>query len=307
MSKILYNFWYKVASFVIALVIWTLVQGSDNIEKSVYVDVKIDVPEGYIIKEGNERHISATIVGPSAIVERTQNSDLRARINLKEKETGSYEVEVRPSHITNLDSRLKVNIKNPVLSLFIDKEVSKKVPIKEILQGYVSPGFKVESVQMEPSIIEVTGAKTELEGIQFVQTDPIDISGLEASTNKNVFLVKSTSLSVSYSVKKVAVSISVVPNAATKVLKDIPIHIQSLKYTQKQLDMTPSTIEVEVEVGGDISRLDNVPVDQVLNAVVVLQNAPEENEEQNIQVYPLMDGIKVLRVIPAKTIINLKK
>lgn len=305
MSKILYNFWYKVASFLIALVIWTFVQGSENIEKNVVITVSIKVPEGFIVKDGSERHLSATIVGPSAIVEKTQNSDLQANINLAEVDTGSTEIEVDTTDISDLDSRLKVTIKNPSISLFIDKKIKKQVPIREILQGYVSPGFKVESVQIDPQILTIEGAKSELENIQFVQTDPIDISGLEATTTKNVFLVKSTSLSVIYSVKKVNVSIVVATNSSTQVIKEVPVHIQSLKYSQKQIDLEP--LQVDVEIEGDLSKIADLPSSQILNAVVVLPDTKFDAMEQDVQVYPLVDGIKVLRVIPQKVLVGLKK
>ena len=305
MSKILYNFWYKIASFVIALLIWVLVQGSENIEKSVMVNVIVDVPEEYIVKDGNEKHISATIYGPSAIVEKTQNSDLRAKIKLKDVETGSTEIEVDTTDIDNLDTRLKVNIKNPSINLFIDKKISKLLPIKEVLQGTLPAGYKMGGVGVEPKNLVVVGAKTDVDKLQYIQTEPIDISGLEKPTVKNVFLVRSPSASTIYSLKKVEVSLNVITNAASKLIKSVPIHVQSATFRQDDVEIEPQTVDVEIET--TTNRIEELKPEQVLNAVVELSGTQFDASEKEVRVYPLIDNLEVLRITPSKVLVRMKK
>ena len=79
-------------------------------------------------------------------------------------------------------------IHDPYVDLFVDKEIEKIIPIKEVQQGTPEDGYIVEKVNIEPKMVTIKGIKNDLIKIRNISTEPIDISGIKANKSFEVKL-----------------------------------------------------------------------------------------------------------------------
>lgn len=64
----------------------------------------------------------------------------------------------------------------------------KEVPIKPVISGQPASGYTMTTVQVEPLTIKVSGPQARLDEIEFIATETIDISKLEADITKDLRL-----------------------------------------------------------------------------------------------------------------------
>jgi YbbR domain-containing protein len=53
------------------------------------------------------------------------------------------------------------------------------VPVRAVIVGNPEKGFIIRSIELDPSKINIEGAKKELDRIQIIKTEPIDIEGIK--------------------------------------------------------------------------------------------------------------------------------
>lgn len=64
----------------------------------------------------------------------------------------------------------------------------KDVPIKPVISGQPASGYSMTTVQVEPLTVKVSGPQTQLDQIEFIATETIDISRLDADITKDLRL-----------------------------------------------------------------------------------------------------------------------
>ena len=160
-------------------------------ERTVRVVVdRGDVPAGLEIGTPtlSERQVGAS--GPASLLGRVDRAVARVRID----ESGidvSAQVELVP---VDIDGRtvLSVELSPSTVQVGIDVrtvETSKTVPIRPILSGTPATGFEVASVTVDPAVVTLRGAPTDLADIAEVLTEPISLAGQRVRVSEAAVLV----------------------------------------------------------------------------------------------------------------------
>jgi YbbR domain-containing protein len=192
-QALLKNFWYKLLSLFLAIVIWGIIQGEQIYEVNREIQVNIEVPAGYAIRGDEVRMKAATIRGPRVWMLETPEP-LEADIVVPEGKIGNFKVRLGKDKIKNWNERLQLIVHDPYVEVFVDREIERTVPIKEVLQGTPAEGYIVEKVNVDPLVVTIKGVRADILKIRQVVTEPIDISGIQESKTVEARLLPPTGL-----------------------------------------------------------------------------------------------------------------
>src|SRR5437868_5919997 len=105
-KAVLHNFRYKVAAFMLAGIFWYIIQGEEILEVNQKLIITIDVPEGFIVKDGNTRIKDITIRGPRVLVgDAATKPPFEAHIAVPITRTGMQRLRVDKEFIKDWDAR----------------------------------------------------------------------------------------------------------------------------------------------------------------------------------------------------------
>ena len=193
MSFIFHNFWYKLVSFFLALVIWVIIQGEQVLELNKEITVNLQVPEGYLIRGDTTRALAATLKGPRVLVMEAPRS-LEAQVAIPALSGKRFRVRVDSSAIKGLNQRLSLTIHSPYFYVYVDKRATRKVPVRYVRHGTPSDGYFIKKVSLSPSQVKITGLKSDLIKIREVVTAPVDVDGLQQNQSLEVALIPPTGI-----------------------------------------------------------------------------------------------------------------
>jgi len=182
LSSMLTNFHYKLAALVIATIVWILVQGEEILEINRRVVVNIKPAPGYMVKGPATRIKDITIRGPRVLLGDVGTKPIEITISPPDGRTGAMRLPISRDLFPNWDNRVQLRIHEPqYVSVIVDQQLTKKVPVKEFLQGAPAEGTIIEKTEIVPATVTIRGLKEEVSKVKEVLTEPIDIAGLGQS------------------------------------------------------------------------------------------------------------------------------
>ncbi len=189
------NFWMKIISLCLAIVLWLfVVRLADPEISSKISDVKVTIENESVITDKDKTYevtggatVSLMIQGPTSIVNQMSAEDFTAVADLSKLSlTNSVPVEIKAKRYAG-----QVTIENAysnVLTVSIE-DISKINPVvKAVGKGTVSPGRYLGDVNAEPNMVEIEGPQSKISRIKEV-TAEINVNGAVEDRTEKVNLV----------------------------------------------------------------------------------------------------------------------
>ncbi|WP_276804789.1 CdaR family protein [Lactobacillus hominis] len=182
----------------------------------VPLQVSVNTDKYYVT--GYPEKVSLTISGSSALVTSTMNTqNFRAFIDLSRLKTGTHKVPVK---INGLSNQLAYSIEPKTVRVTIQDRKSKSFPVQiEYNKGAVPDGYQIGTATSDPSVINVTGSKSEVNQIDRIVARIILPKGQTETYNREVMLIAED---------KDGRQLNVVMDPATTHVH-VPIHLPSKK------------------------------------------------------------------------------
>lgn len=229
-SAIFRNFQYKISAVVLASLFWYIVQGEEILEINRRIAVNIKVPDGYMIKGPTVRFKDAVLRGSRAALADFSNTPINATFKIQPGKTGPITFRVDKDQIENWDNRIKLTVVDSYLRVTVDEKVSKKVPVKEFLKGVPADGYIIEKTVIKPTTVTITGLKSDVDRIEEIQTEPIDITNLQATKSFDVRVIAKDIPETGLSSDKVQVSLLVGEKKVNKRFGSVPVEVVGSDY-----------------------------------------------------------------------------
>jgi YbbR domain-containing protein len=189
------DFFYRQFSFklfffslAIAVMLWFYVIFQALAESSLTIPIQYDrlPPNISVLKEPEK--VTLVIEGPVRLVKKLQKKDITASLDLAEATTG-----VKSFHSSELDVKMPrlfrvTGVEPEYLKFTFDKKLKKNVDVTPMLKGTLKMGLRIEKVETKPDVIIIEGPASLLEGINQINTIPIDIGGLKENHQDHVSL-----------------------------------------------------------------------------------------------------------------------
>lgn len=290
-SEKILDFIAKIACLVIAFFIWFYAMSTDvvSLEREFTVPVLFEnettlfEKTGWSVLSGKDNSVVVTIKGKRNIVNQITESDIYAFVDVSGVESAGMQVlDIKISAPTECEI---VNISASSISPYIDKRVTRNVPVKVLHTYEITSGYQLDDPVANISEVAVTGPESELQKISAAQAE-LALGKVTETVNTRSTLVLVDEAGNPISSKYVSMTTKNV-NITVKLyaLKDVPLTV-GYKYgyfneNNAKVTVTPNVITLrgEPSVLENMDKLEVAVLDEkkfVKNSTQsVLINVPE--------------------------------
>ncbi len=290
----------KALSLLIAIILWTIVSGERNEEWSYLVPLDmVNQPEELTITNNVPGFLDLRLRGSHSFIKGLNPKDMAVQIDISKVTSGSNIYPITADLVNTPRGATVTRINPSYITLELEKLVQKQVSLKVDLTGEPTAGFFIESVELTPSSIEISGAKSEVKSIRRLKTVSVDISGASKDISKTVpidisgkkiKLAKAEPVAVKITIKEVLEKLEI------KKILPKAINVD----TRYKVTLSPKLMHILVEGPKSIvSTLKETGVDITVDAIGLRTGSHKRPARVN-----LPDNVKLLYSYPKE--INLR-
>lgn len=179
----------KTAAIIIAVILWLFVTSKGLTEASFDVPVDfVNIPTGLDIVRYEIKSVNIVIRGYERFIKNIKPGDIRINVDVSRAKKGEVQLPIRKGDIRLPNTVSVVRIDPPSVRVILEEKTTKKVPVKPVITGRPDKGYSVSSIKTIPEEIRIEGITSELKRINFLYTEPVDISGLRDNLTQEVSL-----------------------------------------------------------------------------------------------------------------------
>jgi len=213
-----------------------------------------NVPFGYAYSTPRISPESVIVSGASTAVQRVASIVVDIRLDgLTVPLNATYApraIDARGAEVRNVRiTPATVNVDVPVAQQVAYKEVG----VRPQVQGRVAPGYLLQPIEVEPSTVTVVGSPATLANVNYVDTEPVDVSGLSNSVVRRAQVVPPQGLSL-LQPEPVSLTVRVSPLTTSQTLRVTPT-IQGLG---QGLQLASDVPPVDVTLSGPAPTLQSL-------------------------------------------------
>ena len=186
-ERILANIWLKGAALLIAIFLWFFVLFRGQAEISMDMEPQLtNLPADLTVAEKKPEVLSVLLKGNELVLKRLKPSDIKIPLELKEMETGRFFVPVDRQDVRTPPHISVVSVSPDGVWVYLEKRASAMLPVKPEIMGRPTRGFSISSISIAPDKAEVRGPRETVGKIEALKTEPIDISGINDTLEKDI-------------------------------------------------------------------------------------------------------------------------
>jgi len=244
------------------------------------------IPDGLSITDPPLKGIEVRISCPESLVKTLSEIKSRYLLDLSDINEGVNNIPIRKDGIKLPSGISIINITPSFLTVKVEKELKKELPVIVFFSGKPAPGFFTYAVTM-PSSVMLKGPENILGPIEKIFTKPVDVNGLSESFKKEIALDLPECLDIISFSGIILAEVFIEEQIVAREFKNIPVKGKDSTYT---FSITPPAIDIEIK--GPVNLLEKLYQENGLEVCVDLKG--------------LKPGIYVRRasiVLPVKTIL----
>ena len=188
MKKLLFeNLGIKIASILLAIVMWIFVTSRGQSEMSIDVPIEFkNLPQGLELVSYNVKEVSLNIKGQERFIKNIKSPGVSLDLGKAKKGESVY-------YINREDIRLPrsitvTNINPASVKVVTEETITKTVRIIPLLTGDAAKGYSIKSVEVVPQSVVIEGIRSEVMKVGTVKTEPFDVTGLNESVTPDLKL-----------------------------------------------------------------------------------------------------------------------
>lgn len=183
------NLRYALLAIFISTVLWTISRGGSSIERGYDVPIAFDqLPDDVVITDQSDADINIRVLGSRAALRNVSPSDLEYELNVSGAKPGRTVHEVDVTRLAVPRGTRIVSRSPSQIEVSFERRGRKKVRVKPEVAGEPGEGFKLARVEVDPPQVWLTGARSRVLRVGEAVTETIDVTGLEASSEREVKL-----------------------------------------------------------------------------------------------------------------------
>jgi YbbR domain-containing protein len=183
------NLRYGLLAIVISLVLWAISHGGSPVERGYDIPITFEaLPDDVVITHQSDADINIRVLGSRVALRNLAPRDMEYVLNVSGAKPGQTVHEVDVTRIDVPRGTRIVSRSPSQIEVTFERRGRKKVRVKPDVVGEPAPGFKLERVEVDPPQVWLTGARSRVLRVGEALTETIDVSGLEASAERQVKL-----------------------------------------------------------------------------------------------------------------------
>jgi len=173
----------------IAVFLWGVAHGSSSIERAFDVPVELHgLDDTLVVTDQSADSINVRVMGSRAALRNVEPTDLLYPIDISGGQEGVAEYEVDVSRL-ELPRGARPIARSPSrVEVRFERRGRKAVSVRVDVEGEPAEGYYLEDVRPVPGRIWLAGARSQVLSMKEVVTEPVDLTGLTESQEKEVRL-----------------------------------------------------------------------------------------------------------------------
>jgi len=179
----------------------------------------------------------------------------------------------------------------------------KQLTVKPKIIGKPAPGYYISEILSSPDEIKIFGNYSKINSIEFLETIPIDVSGITKTLSVKVPPTLDEGLNVAEGeVELIEVSIQVKEAIIDKTIKNIPVLLQNIS-PFLSCEIRPETVDISLE--GKNVLVNKLKTEDIKAFVKFMDNFKVE-QKVKVQV-DLPEGISLIKIEPEEVTVLINK
>ncbi len=291
----------KGLSIVFAVILWFLVVGEENAEMALDVALElVNLPSDTIVVNDIPGEIKVRVSGPRSLLQGLSRQRISRVIDLSEAKPGRIIIQITPESIRVPRGVRVVKISPSEIEIVLDRLIRKTVKVRVRTEGKLPEGFRLEKIVVSPEKVRVEGPLSTLKGLKFLETQPVDLSGLTTAFQRQVRLNLPPYVRVINGDPMVTVTVIVTEIIGSKVLK-VPL---SSEGETRPIILTPN--RVTLKIAGPVIILRKLETSQI-KAWVETKDLKPGTYWREIRVGLPDKKLRLLSIKPSRVKVYIKK
>ena len=268
----------------------------------VRVNLVGQTPTGYRTGDVSAEPQRVTVSGPASVVSRAFEAVVDVNVD-------RVTVSVNGAFTPRVVDDRQIDVRDVTLrppSVNVTVPISQQTQFKEVgvrprIIGSPAAGYILEPVAVQPVTATLVGEASALEAVSFVETQPIDVTGISTATVRRVGLIPPANTLLLQPGQQVDVTVRVAPLTITQTLRVIPTVINVP--TGKILARPPDA--VDVTISGPAPTLANLTA-RDLRVVIDLRGFVGPRDQVDARVDNLPTGMQLQSISPPAVLIEVR-
>jgi len=228
---------------IVLVTLWPLLYSQ---EAQFVIAVNYDtIPHGLTVVGTPIKDIEVKIRGAKSLIESLSKlNSLHYDPDLSNVDIGINSIPVSPSKFPFPKGISVVQINPSFLTIKIDSELEKSVPVVVTLSGKPATGFFIADAIADPAKVILKGPESILRSIETINTKPVEISGAREPLKREIALDLAEDIHVVTPEGNILSEVFIEEKVITKQLQDIPVEGKDALYN---FSITPRVVSLEVK------------------------------------------------------------
>jgi YbbR domain-containing protein len=251
-SVVTENMNLKLLSLGFALLLYSLVHGSQEAQKSLLLSVVAMTPNDAANRElvtPIPAQIRVTVRGPRATLDDLHADDVGS-VQLDLRSGNETRKTFDPSMVPVPPGLVVEQIDPPSIDLTWEDRISRDVPVEVGIVGTPAPGFVVKGVPAaDPEMVRLRGAKSEAIVVQHARADAFDVTGLTAGKYTRQLAIDRPG-HLAYDASSVSATVEIGREVVERLFSRVPVAVLGHANAKAQ----PSEVDVRLTCPPEVVR-----------------------------------------------------
>ncbi|MDD5772257.1 MAG: CdaR family protein [bacterium] len=261
------NIILKIISLLLAIFLWVYVQADSRSEITFNLPLQITKAPNMAIFGDTPEFINVTFKGRRNVISGLSKDQLKAELDLSDRESSKISYRLTPNNIFTPKGIEVVKIEPDQITIDLDYNVSKEVPIKVITTGQPASNFLIYDFIVVPPTVIIEGAERELKIISHIETTPIIIDGIRGNFTREVNLKAEKKIGIK-NINSVKVTVVLWKE------KTFQNHEITLLNLNKNLEARPLPETINITLQGLENKIDLLQKEEIKTSIDLYELPP---------------------------------
>ena len=295
----------KLFCLLLAFAVWQAVRENTSFEVLVKdVPVTVTAGEGRAVLDQSTDTVSIRFRGSRDDIRFISSDQVAVGIDIsKHPDRLRKTVKFSPRYVKAPSRAHAVQFDPPEITVTIDREVERVLPVKVVLEGELPQGIQMEQTASSPATVKVRGAERLLSELEQVRTAPVSLDGRYNSFKTHV-AVASSGQPWTVLPERVTAEVSLIERVATRRIENSTVRPLRAPDNTQGVKIRPE--KVTVTLRGSPQRVADLNERDVYTYI----DCAELTEPADYQVSVRADvpaGLQVEKIEPAAVQVTVKK
>ena len=299
------NWLMKLLCIVLAFAVWQSVRENISYEVVVAnVPVTVTAGEGRAVSDKSTDTVNIRFRGSQDDIRFISSDQVEVRIDVsKHADRLRQTVKFSPRYVKAPSRAHAVQFDPPEVTVTVDREVERVLPVKAVLEGELPQGVQMEQAICTPASVKVRGAERLLSELEQVRTAPVSLDG-RYNSFKTHAVVASSGQPWTVSPDRVTVDVSLVERVATRRIENSYVRPLLASDDTRVVKIRPE--KVAVTLRGSPQRIEELNARDVYTYIDCTELTEAADYEVSVRA-DVPAGLQIEKIEPAAVKVTVKK